>query len=90
MYIVPYNIAGNDIRRFYPCRLPIFLASASSVNPLTRKVLIKFLHGINSIILVFTQAVKGFLKAPAMAWCEAHALFVIHKTNLRFISYLNI
>ena len=38
----------------------------------------------------FHASSKGPLKAPAMAECEAHALFVIHKTNLRFISYLNI
>ena len=36
------------------------------------------------------QAVKGFLKAPVKAWCEVHTLFVIYKTNLRFMSYLNI
>ena len=58
-----------------------------TINPLTRKILINFLPGNRTIILVFTQAP---LKAPAIAECEAHALFVIHKTNLRFISYLNI
>ena len=30
------------------------------------------------------------LKGPTMAWCKAHALLIVHKTNVRFISYLSI
>ena len=50
--------------------------------PLTRKTFNKTFVWKMHIILVFTQAVKGFLNAPAKAWCEEHALFIIHKTNL--------
>ena len=41
------------------------------------------------IILVFMQAVKGFLKAAAKAWCEAHALFVmIYKLSKYLNNYI--
>ena len=70
----------------YPCISCMKLC----FNPLTRKILIKFFTWKSHHYFSFHASSKGPLKAPAMAECEAHALFVIHKTNLRFISYLNI
>ena len=48
--------------------------------------------GTESTLFYFSIQVHPgkLLKGPAMAWCEAHALLTVHKTNVRFISYLSI
>ena len=45
-------------------------------------IVINFFPLNGTIILVFTQALKAVRRPQPWPRCEAHALFVIHKTNL--------
>ena len=61
-------------------------------NPYSHK-LIKCMLKTQCILkgCISIQVLPGkLLKGPTMAWCEVHTLLIVHKINLRFISYLNI